>query len=286
MTDVPSTTAPLSGALAAACRRPLPALAFAVFALVILAAVLAPWIAPYPPNASDFDSILQPPSWEHPAGTDELGRDILSRLLHGARPSLAAGFAIVAIGSFAGLVIGSFSGLKPGLVDGSLMRLMDVMLALPGLVVALALTAALGPSLTNAVIAIGVLSIPGYTRVARGQALSLQSRDFVDAARMMGASDLALLRRHIIPNVLPVLVVFASFQLGGAFLASSALSFIGLGQQPPEPEWGAMVGAGRDMFLVAWWYVALPGLAIVITAASANIIGDALRDALDPKGPA
>lgn len=270
-------------ALRAGFAKPLPVFALAVFAIVILAALLAPWIAPYPANAADLDQILQPPSLAHLAGTDELGRDIFSRLLYGARPSLLAGFAIVAIGGVTGLFVGSFSGLRAGLVDASLMRLMDVMLALPGLVVALALTAALGPSLSNAVLALGVLSIPAYTRVARGQALSLRNRDYVDAARLMGAGDMAILMRHIIPNVLPVMLVFMSFQLGGAFLASSALSFIGLGQQPPNPEWGAMVGAGRELFLLAWWYVALPGAAIILTALSANIIGDALRDVLDPK---
>jgi len=263
--------------------RPLPALALAVVAIVVCAALLAPLIAPYPPNAPDFDAMLQPPSLAHWAGTDELGRDIFSRLIWGARPSLLAAVAIVGIGAFAGLLIGSFSGMKAGLVDAGLMRLMDVMLALPGLVVALALTAALGPSLTNAVLALGVLSIPGYTRVARGQALAIREREYVQAARVQGASDWMLLTRHIIPNVLPVLVIYMTFALGGALLASSALSFIGLGQQPPHAEWGAMVGASRNLFLSAWWYVTLPGVAIVLTAVSANILGDALRDLLDPR---
>jgi peptide/nickel transport system permease protein len=172
---------------------------------------------------------------------------------------------------------------RAGIADGVIMRIMDVMLALPGLVMALALTAVLGPSLVNAVIALGILSIPAYTRVARGAALSLRNRDYVDAARVLGAGDGHILLRHILPNVLPPLAVFMSFHLGGAILASSALSFIGLGEQPPTAEWGAMIGAGREFFLIAWWYVTIPGIAILLTALSTNIVGDALRDVLDPR---
>ena len=251
--------------------RPLPMIATIILGCVFLMALLAPWLAPYPPNAIDLDAMLASPSLSHPAGTDELGRDIFSRLLWGARPSMVAALAIVGIGASAGLIIGAFSGLKAGIVDGMIMRGMDVMLALPGLVMALALTAALGPSLVNALIALGVLSIPAYTRVARGAALSLRNRDYVDAARVLGAGDAHILRRHVLPNVLPPLAVFMSFHLGGAILASSALSFIGLGAQPPAAEWGAMIGAGRDFFLIAWWYVTIPGIAILLTALSTNI---------------
>jgi peptide/nickel transport system permease protein len=263
--------------------RPLPLIAAIVLGCVFLLALLAPLLAPYPPNAIDLDAMLAPPSPSHLAGTDELGRDIFSRLLWGARPSLFAALAIVGIGASAGVIIGAFSGLKAGIADGVIMRIMDVMLALPGLVMALALTAVLGPSLVNAVIALGILSIPAYTRVARGAALSLRNRDYVDAARVLGAGDGHILLRHILPNVLPPLAVFMSFHLGGAILASSALSFIGLGAQPPTAEWGAMIGAGREFFLIAWWYVTIPGIAILLTALSTNIVGDALRDVLDPR---
>lgn len=273
----------LRARLAPPLRQPLTAAAALVALGVSLAALLAPWLVAHDPNAMDLRAVLQPPSWSHWAGTDELGRDILSRLVHGARPSVAAALGIVGIGALAGLLIGAFSGLRAGWVDAVIMRLTDVAMALPGLVVALALTAALGPSLTNAVIALGVLSIPAYVRVARGQALSLREREFVLAARAMGASRAHLLWRHVLPGVLPPVVVFMTFHLGSAVLASSALSFIGLGAQPPQPEWGSMVGAGREYVLGHWWVATLPGLVIVATAASFNLLGDALRDVLDPR---
>jgi peptide/nickel transport system permease protein len=255
--------------------------ACAVLVLLSLAAIAAPWISPYPPDAMDLQAILRPPSSAHWAGTDELGRDIFSRLLHGARPSLLSAVAIVAIGAIIGMAAGCFSGLVGGVVDSVIMRLVDMMLALPGLVIAMALTAALGPSLVIAVIALGILSIPGYVRLARGLALALREREFVQAARAMGAGAIFIARRHIAPNVAPAMMVYASFHFGGALLASSALSFIGLGMQPPHAEWGAMVGGGREYVLAAWWYVTFPGLVVALGALSANILGDALRDLTD-----
>jgi peptide/nickel transport system permease protein len=189
--------------------------------------------------------------------------------------------AIVVIGATVGMAAGCFSGLVGGIVDSAIMRLVDMMLALPGLVIAMALTAALGPSLVNAVIALGILSIPGYVRLARGLALALREREFVQAARAMGAGTIFIARRHIAPNVAPAMMVYASFHFGGALLASSALSFIGLGMQPPHAEWGAMVGGGREYVLAAWWYVTFPGLVVALGALSANILGDALRDLAD-----
>ena len=256
----------------------LPRAAFLFVILVILLAVLAPIIAPFNPNEMELSAILSPPSLEHLMGTDQLGRDLFSRILYGARPSLMAAIGIVLIGSIAGLVLGTVSGLMGGWVDNLIMRFMDIMMALPGLVIALALTAALGPSLKNAVIAIGILSIPGYARVVRGQALSLRSREYVLASRLMGASSGFLISQHLVPNIFPTLLVFITFQLGGAILASSALSFIGLGIQPPDPEWGAIVGAGRNYVLVSWWVFVFPGIAITLTAASFNILGDSMRD--------
>lgn len=261
--------------------RPLTAVAALTLMVVIAVAAAAPWVSPYPPEAVDLNAILQPPSQAHWAGTDELGRDILSRLIHGARPSLMSAALIVAIGSLAGLALGSLAGLIGGLVDAVVMRAVDMMLALPGLVVAMALTAALGPSLINAAIALGVLSIPAYTRIARGQALALREREFVQAAKAMGASTMSIAARHVVPNILPPMLVYTSTHLGGAILASSALSFIGLGMQPPHAEWGAMVGAGREYVLSAWWLVTFPGLAVALSAMSANLIGDALRDLAD-----
>jgi peptide/nickel transport system permease protein len=175
------------------------------------------------------------------------------------------------------------SGLLSGWFDTVVMRLTDVVMALPGMVVALALTAALGPSLVNAVVALGVLSVPAYIRVARGQSLALREREYVLAARSMGASTWHLMRAHVLPNVLPPVLVFMTFHLGASILASSALSFIGLGAQPPDAEWGSMIGAGREYVLGHWWYVTLPGVVIILTASSFNILGDALRDMLDPR---
>lgn len=264
-------------------RSPLSKVGVLVISLVVLMALLAPWLSPYDPNAMNLDAVLAAPSWQHWAGTDELGRDVATRIMYGARPSLAAGLGIVAIGFGLGIVIGTFSGLMAGWVDAIIMRLTDVAMALPGMVVALALTAALGPSLLNAVIALGLLSVPAYIRVARGQALALREREFVLAARAMGASNWHLMRAHLLPGVLPPVLVFMTFHLGAAILASSALSFIGLGAQPPMAEWGSMIGMGREYVLGHWWMVVVPGVVIMLTAASFNLLGDALRDGLDPK---
>ena len=273
----------IASLLPPALRGPLTLVAATIVTVVCFAAIAAPWLTPYSPNAMDLNGVLQAPSWTHLAGTDELGRDLLTRILHGARPSMAAAFGIVGIGTAFGLLIGTLSGLLSGWFDTVVMRLTDVVLALPGLVVALALTAALGPSLFNAVVALGLLAVPAYIRVARGQTLALRETEYVLAARSMGASTLHLMRVHMLPNVLPPVLVFMTFHLGASILASSALSFIGLGAQPPDAGWGSMIGAGREYVLGHWWYVTLPGVVIILTASSFNILGDALRDMLDPR---
>ena len=273
----------IASLLPPALRGPLTLVAATIVTVVCFAAIAAPWLTPYSPNAMDLNGVLQAPSWTHLAGTDELGRDLLTRILHGARPSMAAAFGIVGIGTAFGLLIGTLSGLLSGWFDTVVMRLTDVVLALPGLVVALALTAALGPSLFNAVVALGLLAVPAYIRVARGQTLALRETEYVLAARSMGASTLHLMRVHMLPNVLPPVLVFMTFHLGASILASSALSFIGLGAQPPDAEWGSMIGAGREYVLGHWWYVTLPGVVIILTASSFNLLGDALRDMLDPR---
>ena len=273
----------IASLLPPALRGPLTLVAATIVTVVCFAAIAAPWLTPYSPNAMDLNGVLQAPSWTHLAGTDELGRDLLTRILHGARPSVAAALGIVGIGTAFGLLIGTLSGLLSGWFDTVVMRLTDVVLALPGLVVALALTAALGPSLFNAVVALGLLAVPAYIRVARGQTLALRETEYVLAARSMGASTLHLMRVHMLPNVLPPVLVFMTFHLGASILASSALSFIGLGAQPPDAEWGSMIGAGREYVLGHWWYVTLPGVVIILTASSFNILGDALRDMLDPR---
>ena len=264
-------------------HRPSAAFAGIVVLAVFLAAVLAPWLAPYPPDAIDLARRLEPPSLAHWAGTDEVGRDLWSRILWGARPSLAVGFGVVLLGASLGLLIGSYSGYKGGAVDSAISRIVDMLLAMPAMVVALALTAALGPGLQNVTLALGLLSVPTYIRLARGQALSLRERDYVRASRALGAGTFHQLRRNIVPNVLPTLVVFMTFHLGGAILAASALSFIGLGAQPPTAEWGALISAGRGYALEHWWYAIFPGVVIVLTVVSFNVLGDALRDAIDPR---
>lgn len=264
--------------------NPLTLVGLAIIAVVMMLAALAPWITSYDPNAINPDLRLMPPSTDHWAGTDEVGRDIWTRILYGARASLGVGFGVVLIGSVAGTLIGCFSGLAGGRIDNLIMRFMDVVMALPGLVIAMALAAALGPSLINAMIAIGVLSIPLYARVARSQALAIRNRSFVRAAYAMGAGRWHMLRRHIIPNALTPMLVLATLDIGGSIIGTATLSFIGLGAQPPLAEWGAMVNAGQAYILNEWWYAAFPGLAILITVLAFNLVGDGVRDILDPKG--
>lgn len=251
--------------------------------LAILMAVFAPLIATHDPNAIDMSARLLPPSADHWAGTDEVGRDIFSRIVWGARASLGISLGVVAVGAIAGLLIGGFSGLMGGWIDAAIMRFMDMVMALPGLVVALALAAALGPSLINAMTAIAVLGIPGYCRIARGQALALRQQGFVQAARTFGAGPWHLLVRHIIPNLLAPMLVIATLDVGNAMIGVATLSFIGLGAQPPMAEWGTMVNAGQAYILSAWWYAALPGMAILLTALGFNLVGDAIGDLIDPK---
>ncbi len=254
-----------------------------ILGVVFAGACLAALIAPYDPDLIDAAARLAPPSLAHWGGTDEVGRDIFSRILWGAHASLGVGLGVVAIGAGAGTLIGCFSGLAGGWVDALIMRIMDIVMALPGLVVALALAAALGPSLINAMIAIGVLGIPGYGRVARGLALRIRKRNFVQAARTFGAGRWHILIRHVVPNVLASMLVLATLDIGNAMLGVATLSFIGLGARPPLAEWGAMVNAGQSYILTQWWYPMLPGLAILMTALAFNLIGDAIGPLVDPR---
>jgi peptide/nickel transport system permease protein len=250
---------------------------------IVLVALLASVLTGYDPNSIDMTQRLQPPSAAHWMGTDEVGRDLFSRVVHGARVSLAVGFGVVFIGALCGLLVGCFSGLAGGRTDAAIMRLIDVVMGLPGPVIALGLAAALGPSLVNAMLAVAVLGIPAYARVARAQTLSVRSQQFIHAARAMGASRWHLLRRHVLPNVMAPMIVLATLDVGGAIIGTATLSFIGLGAQPPLAEWGAMVNAGQAYILDQWWYVFFPGVAIVITAMGFNLLGDGIRDVLDPK---
>jgi len=264
-------------------RSPLTMVGLGIIVIVLFIMVAAPWIAPYNPDKLDLLHRLAAPSLAHFFGTDEVGRDIFSRVLWGARTSVTVGLAIVAISMVFGTVIGAFSGLVGGRIDTLIMRFMDVVLSFPSFVMAMALAAALGPNLINAMLAIAVVRIPFYVRLARGQALSLRSKPYVKAAMSFGAPRVQIMRRHIMPNAMAPIIVQATLDIGLAILTASALSFIGLGAQQPTAEWGAMVATGRDYLLDQWWYPTFPGLAILITAVGFNLLGDGLRDMFDPR---
>lgn len=264
-------------------RSPLTLGGGAVVLIVLFLVIFAPVFATHDPNAIDLRARLAAPSWEHFFGTDEVGRDLYSRILYGGRQSVAVGFFVVVVAGFIGTFIGAFTGLIGGRVDVVIMRLMDVVLSVPSLVLIMALAAALGPSLINAAIAIALVRIPVYVRISRGQTLLIREMSFVTAAETFKASKLHILRWHILPNILSPVMVQATLDLGSTILLASALSFIGLGAQQPTAEWGAMVATGRNYILDQWWYSAFPGFAILITATAFNLLGDGIRDILDPK---
>ncbi|MBP2241799.1 peptide/nickel transport system permease protein [Cytobacillus eiseniae] len=251
--------------------------------IVALIGILAPLLAPFDPEEQFYESILQGPSKEHLLGTDAIGRDVLSRLVYGVRVTLTVSMLAVAITFFLGTFIGLLSAYVGGWLDNVLMRIMDILLALPSIILALAIVAILGPSLTNAMIAVGVASIPGFARLIRGAALSIKSSGFVEASRSIGSSHSWILRRQFLPNVAGVLLVYTTLFIGVAILDTAALSFIGLGAQPPTPEWGTMLSEGKNYMYDAWWLATFPGIAITIVVFSVNFLGDALRDIFDPK---
>ncbi|BAD41639.1 nickel transporter permease [Symbiobacterium thermophilum] len=254
-----------------------------VFLLLVLSALLAPHLAPYDPNLQDWKIRLQPPSAEHPFGTDEFGRDLLSRALYGGRVSLVAGVVPVLIGASVGTLIGLVAGYMGGWWDQVLMRLLDVLLAFPMIFLALAIVGTLGPGLLNAMLAVAVVSLPGYARLVRGQVLALRERDFVVAAQAMGATHRRVLLRHLLPNILSPLLVQATLSVGSAILTTASLSFLGLGTQPPTSDWGEMLASGRQYLPEAWWLAVFPGLFVMLAVLSVNLVGDGLRDYFDPK---
>lgn len=264
-------------------RYPLTVLGILTIFGVMLVAIAAPLVAPYNPYTLNLADRLTPPGNIYLLGTDEMGRDILSRIIYGARLSLLAGVGIVGIAGVSGIIIGSISGFLGGKVDSVIMRLMDIMLAFPSLVLALALSAALGPNFQNSILAIAIVKIPVYVRLVRGQTLSIKERQFVKAAQTFGAPKVWIISRHIIPNCLAPVIVQATLGIGEAILIAAALSFIGLGAQPPAAEWGAMVSMGRTYLLDQWWYATFPGIAIFITVIGFNLFGDGVRDMLDPR---
>lgn len=253
-----------------------------VLAFVVLA-LAAPLVAPYDPIATSWSAVRKPPSWAHWLGTDEVGRDVLSRIIWGARASLSAGLVSVGIALAFGVPLGLLAGYAGGWVDALLSRMVDAMLAIPFLILAIALAAFLGPSLSNAMIAIGVTATPVFIRLTRGQTIAAKVEDYVEAARAVGNPHWRIALRHVLPNIVPPLLVQASLAIAGAIIAEAALSFLGLGQQPPAPSWGSMLNSAQRFIAQAPWMAFWPGVAIFLAVLSFNLLGDGLRDALDPR---
>ncbi|HET7342791.1 MAG TPA: ABC transporter permease [Methylomirabilota bacterium] len=264
-------------------RRPSSLLAAAVVLTFITVALAAPRLAPFDPVRQDFRAIRKPPSAVYRLGTDEVGRDVLSRIIWGARASLLAGVIPVAIALTVSVPFGLLSGYAGGWIDSLIMRLTDAMLAIPFLIVAIALAAFLGPSLTNAMIAIGIAALPTFLRLARGTVLGLKHEEYIEAARALGCSHRRIAGRHILPNMLPPLLIQSSLTVAAAIIAEASLSVLGLGQQPPAPSWGSMLNAAQRYLSQAPWMALYPGLVIFTLVMALNVLGDRLRDALDPR---
>ncbi|MGW9530139.1 ABC transporter permease [Paenibacillus terrae] len=254
-----------------------------IIVFVIVCAAFPQWIASYAPTEMLSDQILQGPSTAHWFGTDYFGRDVFSLVVHGSRDSLFIGLMSVLVGGLAGGIIGALSGYIGGIVDTVLMRFIDILLTIPGILLALAIAAALGPSLFNIVLAVAISAVPGYARVMRGQIMSIKGRSYVTASRSIGATPFGIFWRHVLPNSLSPLLVMATLGIGSAILAGSGLSFLGLGTVKEIPDWGTVLSQGRGYLTVAWWICTFPGLAITLFVLSVNILGDKLRDELDPK---
>jgi len=251
--------------------------------LLIAVALAAPLIAPFDPNAQDTIRRLEAPSHQHPLGLDDLGRDVLSRILYGARVSLRVGFSVVLIAGAIGIALGSISGYFGGAVDVTIMRICDILLAFPGILLAIALVAVLGPSLNNVILALATIGWVGYARLVRGQVLKVREMEYVTAAKALGARSPRVILRHVLPNVINPVIVMATLGLAGAILAEAALSFLGLGVQPPTPSWGSMLTSGRQYLGIANHLAIYPGIAIMLAVMGLNFLGDGLIDALDPK---
>lgn len=264
-------------------KNPSAVAGFFIIATMVLIAVSAPYIAPYDPIKISLRERLGAPSAAHIFGTDEMGRDILSRVMHGARISLRIGVLVIAIAGGLGAVIGAVAGYLGKHADNIIMRVMDVILSFPPLVLAMALAAALGPNLNNAILAVAFVMIPKFARMVRGEALAVKEKQFIAAARASGAGSLWIILHHILPNCFSSVIILATLLLGETILIAASLSFIGLGAQPPTPEWGAMVSVGRKFLMDQWWYPTFPGVFILVTVIGFNILGDALRDILDPR---
>jgi peptide/nickel transport system permease protein len=280
---------PVEAPVTAARRRRWPWIPLGIVALFVAAAALAPLLSPADPYAQSLRNRFKPPVWEergswaHPLGTDRLGRDMLSRILYGARVSLAVGLLAVLLASAVGAAVGLVAGFHGGRVDALLMRVTDATLSFPVILLALILAVTVGPSFTNVVIAIAVILWARYARVIRGEVLTLMQLDFIAQARLAGAGAWRIITRHLVPNTLNTLVVLITLQVGYVIIVEAALSFLGAGIPPPTPAWGSMIAEGRDFVTSAWWVSFLPGLAIMLVVLAFNLLGDWLRDVLDPK---
>lgn len=264
-------------------RYPAAAVGGVLVGALLLAALLAPWLAPFDPLAQDLYGRLQPPTWTHPMGTDEFGRDILSRVLYGARISLRIGLVCISLALSCGTLVGVLAGYYGGWADAVLMRLMDLLLAFPSILLAIGIVAALGPGIENVMVAVGIVLVPQFARLVRASVLTVRQAPYVEAARALGARDSRILVLSVLPNCAAPLTVQASLGLATAILDAAGLSFLGLGAQPPVPEWGAMLSGGRELLFEAPWVMTFPGLAIFAVALGFNLLGDGLRDMLDPK---
>lgn len=264
-------------------KSPLAMVGIIVVIIFLFVAFFAPWLAPYNPIKQNLDNILQPPSLPHPFGTDTLGRDIFSRVIYGARISLVIGVMVVTVSSIIGIFFGLVSGFFGGYIDLIIMRFTDLFLSFPALILAMAIAGALGPSLTNTMIAISLVWWPSYARLIRGQVLAIKHKEFVEAANALGESNIKIMLGHVLPNSVGPAVIQATMDLGSVILTAAGLSFIGFGAQPPIPEWGSMISLGRNYFLKQWWLATFPGLAILFTVIGFNLLGDGVRDLLDPR---
>ncbi|MFP3867330.1 MAG: oligopeptide ABC transporter permease [Desulfobacteraceae bacterium] len=265
------------------CRNRLALSGLIIVVGLFLVSFLAPWLAPYDPNYIDLDAILMPPSSAHLFGTDPLGRDVFSRVLFGAQISLKVGFVSVGLATLIGLWIGALAGYYGGWLDNLLMRFVDLMLCFPTFFLILAVIAILEPSIWNIMVIIGLTSWMGVSRLVRAEFMSLKNREFVQAAQALGAKDARIIFRHLLPNSLAPVMVSATLGVAGAILTESALSFLGLGVQPPTPSWGNILTAGKDNIEIAWWLSVFPGLAILITVMGYNLLGEGIREAIDPR---
>lgn len=254
-----------------------------VLLIIVFMAILAPYVTTHDPVKQNIRNQLQPPSREHFFGTDQFGRDIYSRVIYGARLSLRVGFLAISFALVVGCFLGLVSGYYGGWLDMIVMRVIDILLALPGFLLALSIVAALGPGLENVIMAIGVSYIPSFARMMRSAVLATRELDYVDAAQALGASDWRIIFQHILPNSISPIIVLTTLSMAGAILSAAGLSFLGMGAQPPTPEWGSMIATARPFIRVSHWAVTVPGLAIFITVMCLNLVGDGLRDALDPR---